>query len=98
MPSSPPIPSTTHLSTSLTKDLPLPPSVPTESGGSGDDSDMRSQLEALRAEVAQLREHLPVTAPRTPGDGLDPGQQVEQPGAKQSMAEPPPSYHDRDRY
>jgi len=53
-------------------------------------------LEALRAEVAQMRA---ITAPRTPGDGLDLGQQAEQqPGAKESMAEPPPSYHDHDRY
>jgi len=92
VPSSPPIPSTTHFSTSPTKDLLLPPPLPTESG---DVSDVRSQLEALRAEVAQLRA---VTAPRAPGDGLDPGQQVEQPGVKESMAEPPPSYHDHDRY
>ena len=96
VPRSHPIPSTTHFSTSPTKDLPLPLSLPTESGGSGDDFDMRSQLEALRAEVAQMRA---ITAPRTPGDGLDLGQQAEQqPGAKESMAEPPPSYHDHDRY
>jgi hypothetical protein len=88
VPGSHPIPSTTHFSTS-------PTTLPTESGGSGDYFEMRSQLEALRAEVAQLRA---VTAPQTPGDGLDPGQQAEQPVAKESMAEPPPSYHDHDRY
>jgi hypothetical protein len=63
VPGSHPIPSTTHFSTSPTQDLPLLPFVPT----ARDDSNMRSLLEALRAEVAQLREHPPVTPPQTPG-------------------------------